>query len=320
MKRKRLRYVSLISILLSICACANHNKRTYSTTAAQTAVVEYHPALELPLPEIPDSIRITSHRAAYLAEHFWDAMDFRDTLRSRNTDFMEQNFSNFISVLPLTYQPAQRAAVEELLYKAETDSVAYILLTDIAETYLYDPNSPMLSEDLYMLFLEKFIDSPILGEYGTLRYRWQLEAVRKNRPGTIAANFAYITPDNRKKTLYRTPTAGDLILVFYDPDCEHCKETMTALQRDETLTRMISDNQLSVLAIHSGDSHELWAETALSLPPDWIAGYEDGSMQEKGLYVFRAMPTLYLLGRNKRVILKDVPVERLIEWLYNNRL
>lgn len=261
---------------------------------------------ELPLPNVPATLRNPVERANYIIVHFWDALDFRDSLRSHNRDFMEQNFSNFISVFPYADEQARRSAVEVLLDKAEADSTAYILLKDVAEKYLYDPNSPMLSEDFYILFLERYVNANILGEYGTIRPRRQLDAVRKNRPGMTAADFAYTTRKGNNMTLHQTPTEGHLLLMFYDPDCEHCKETMKNLQADETLSAAVASSKLKVLAVYSGDDLDLWKHTAPQLPADWTVGYENGVLQENGSYVLRAMPTLYLLDANKKVVAKDV--------------
>lgn len=238
-------------------------------------------------------------------------MAFADTVRSYNRAFMEQNFSNFISVFPYADEEARQAAVGVLLEKAEADSAAYALLRDIAEKYLYEPHSPMHSEDYYILFLERFVNSTVLGEYGTLRLRRQLEAARKNRPGMVAADFAYTTREGNAATLHKTVGEGDLLLMFYDPDCEHCKETMEELRANEMLSSAVASGRLKVLAVYSGDSHQLWKQTAASLPADWTIGYEAGVLQENGSYVLRAMPTLYLLDRNKKVVLKDVLPEQL---------
>ncbi|MCH5310831.1 MAG: DUF5106 domain-containing protein [Prevotella sp.] len=270
---------------------------------------------ELPLPKVPATLREPSVRATYIIEHFWDEMDFRDTLRSHNREFMEQNFSNFMSVFPYADEQAQRTAIATLLHKAEADNSAYIVLRDIAEKYLYEPNSPMLSEEYYILFLEHFVQSPILGTTTTNRLRWQLEAARKNRPGMTAADFVYTTRNGNKTTLHKTASEGEILLIFYDPDCEHCKEIMGELQTDKTLADMVASGRIKVLAINSGDDYNLWKSTADSLPANWIVGYESGELQENGSYVLRAMPTLYLLDSNKKVVLKDVPPAQLFSLL-----
>ena len=271
----------------------------------EAAVVDSVP-LELPLPNVPATLRTPEERASYVITHFWDAMDFRDASRSHNGTFMEQNFANFISVFPYANEQARQTAVETLLDKAEADSGACVLLRDIAEKYLYEPNSPMLSEEYYILFLERFVNSTVLGEYGTLRLRRQLDAARKNRPGMTAADFAYTTREGNRTTLHQTVSDGDLLLMFYDPDCEHCKEVMAELQASEVLSSIVASGKLKILAVYSGDSHQLWQQTAASLPVDWTVGYESGVLQDCGAYVLRAMPTLYLLDQHKTVVLKDV--------------
>ena len=270
---------------------------------------------ELPLPNVPAVLQKPADRANYIITHFWDAMDFSDTPRSHNKAFMEQNFVNFISIFPYADEQAQQAAVGTLLNKAETDSAAYALLRDIAEKYLYEPNSPMLSEDYYLLFLEHLVNSTVLGEYGTLRLRRQLEAACKNRPGMTAADFAYTARDGNDNTLHKTATKGDMLLIFYDPDCEHCKEIMGELQADKTLSDAVALGSIKVLAIYSGDDYQLWKDTAASLPAEWTVGYESGALQENGLYVLRAMPTLYVLDYNKKVKLKDVLPKQLLHFI-----
>lgn len=294
---ERFRYCAIIVLMcLSVSAAASPS----DSTAVET----------LPLPELPATLREPTARANYIIAHFWDAMDFRDTVRSRDRGFMEQNFANYISVFPYADEEARREAVNTLLHKAEADSAAYRLLADVAEKYLYEPNSPMLSEDFYILFLEHLVNAPLLGSK-TTRLRWQLEAVRKNRPGMTAADFSYTTREGVRTTLHQAHSEEQLLLLFYDPECEHCKEVMASLQQNATLNRLVAEKQLTVLAVYSGDDRDLWERDAAALPADWMVGYETGWLQDTGAYVLRAMPTLYLLDRNKRVILKDVQPHQL---------
>ena len=261
---------------------------------------------ELPLPQVPATLRDPVSRANYLVGHFWDAMDFRDSLLTRDRRFLEQNFVNYLSVFPLADEGARRGAAELLFRRAEDDAAACRMLADIAEKYLYDPDSPMYSEDQYILFLEQIVPSAALGEAGTLRYRWQLEAARANRPGSPAADFAFVTRDGRSMTLHEFPVSGELLLIFYDPDCGHCREVMTRLEEDPRLNRRIADGHTTVLAVCSGSDPDLWNDTASLLPAGWTVGYESGELQETGAYVFRTFPTLFLLDADKRVLQKNL--------------
>ena len=282
----------------------------------QTSATEGDEGLELPLPALSDTLRQPVDRANYLIAHFWDALDLSDTARVYRLDFIEQNFSNFISVFPIADGKGRENAVGRLLKKAESDSKFYRLLMDTAEKYLFEPNSPMMSEEFYIVFLEQTVNSPLLTEYAKVRLRQQLIVARKNRPGMKAADFSYINRDGKRKSLHKTPTEGDMLLIFYDPDCEHCKEVMASLLENQLLSNAVGSGELSVLAVYSGDERELWEKTAVQLPAEWTVGYESGLMQEQGLFVLRAMPTLYLLSKDKHVVVKDIMPKQLFQMLY----
>lgn len=266
---------------------------------------------ELPLPKIPSTLRGVPERAAYVVTHFWDDMDFRDTLCSRDTAFMEQNFVNFIALFPHAESTSLQPAVRDLMRRAEADPVAYTLLMEMAEKYLYESASPMLNEEYFIFFLEEITRTPVLGEYDKMRSVYLLEAAKKNRPGMKAADFTYFTRDGRLQTLYGTK-GRRILLIFYDPDCDHCKKMMEKLQGNEFLRQQIHAQQLTVLAIYADDDRKAWNRTKNDFPTEWIVGLDRGDIRERELYVMSVMPTLYLLDCDKKVVLKEVPLQTLL--------
>ena len=53
-----------------------------------------------------------------------------------------------------------------------------------------------------------------------------------------------------------------------------------------------------------------------SVPPGWIEGRDEGEqLTREEVYDLKAMPTLYLLDAQKRVVLKDTTPERIEEYL-----
>ena len=301
--------ISAIGCLLwTACAGnAGNSARAAHQSAGEASPQNPQYVEELPLPAVPDSLRVPVERANFVVEHFWDAMEFRDTLRSHSNDFIEQNFANFISIFPIADQNSRTLAVGKLMEAAEVDKESYLLLAEVAEKYLYDPNSPMLSEDFYILFLEKLVDSPLAGDYGAIRYRYQLEAALKNRPGTIASDFAYITREGRSFMLRSTPADGALLVIFYDPECDHCTDILLTIHNDASISAAIAEGRLTVLALYAGENRALWERTAPSQPEEWRVGYVMSDILGTERYVLRALPTLYLLDADKRVLLKDAP-------------
>ena len=167
-------------------ACSGAGGNAERTAAAPKAPVP-DAVEELPLPLVPSTMTEPTDRAAFIAEHFWDTMDFADTLRSYDEAFMEQNFANFANILPFVDRQRAQSAVDRLMKGAEADSVAYGKLADIAEKYLYDPNSPMLDEESYILFLNAITGSEFMDRDSRLRFESHLADALKNRLGSTAA-------------------------------------------------------------------------------------------------------------------------------------
>lgn len=259
---------------------------------------------ELPLPEVPASLTAPEKRAAYIIAHFWDGIDFRDTLRCRNRTFMEQNFVNYISLFPHAREEERSPNIAVFLQAAAADSVGLRLIIDLAEHYLDDPNSPMRNEGYYILFLEELLRLPGLSEYDRLRPAYRLETVRKNRPGTVATDFSYTDRDGNRRTLYAT-RGKQLLLLFYDPACSHCSKILDGLRRSAIISNLVSDKELTVLVVYTEGDRRLWNETKAFLPQEWTVVIDESRIVERELYSLPAMPVIYLLDSDKKVLLKD---------------
>ena len=267
--------------------------------------------LELPLPDVPESLD-SDKIAGYLLTHFWDSLDFTDTLRTYNRDFMEQNFANFAHLLIVSNDSiARKEGAKVLMKKALVDPKAYKIVSEIAYHYLYDPNSPMLHEESFIPFLEIFSESEILDEDERDKNRYLLEGALKNRPGMRAADFPYVTREGKVSSLYKTSVKGNLLVIFYEPDCENCKKIIKEISDNQILSEMINQGALTLLAIYSGDNKKLWDETAPQLPKEWIVGYNADTIEDNDDYILLASPTIYLLDEKKTVIVKDLPPSQL---------
>ncbi len=133
--------------------------------------------------------------------------------------------------------------MRHLIEAAAADAEALSLVMHFAEKYLYEQGSPMLCGLEYFIeFLEAYIDSPRPDEYEKIRPAYLLENARKNRPGMTAADFGYEGRDGRQTRLHDTP-GQRLLLLFYDPDCVHCRQTVALLQADARLRYLVDSGR-----------------------------------------------------------------------------
>ena len=82
------------------------------------------------------------------------------------------------------------------------------------------------------------------------------------------------------------------------------------------LAGLIQEGKLEVLAMYIDEDLSAWRNNREKYPKEWIYAH-DGELilRDNGIYGLRAIPSLYLLDKEKRVILKDAPVEKVISYL-----
>ena len=149
-------------------------------------------------------------------------------------------------------------------------------------------------------------------------YEYQALMSAKNQRGTKAADFAFKDAAGRRYTLYGIRAELTLIL-FSNPGCHSCKDIIAQLCSRPYLKHMIEEKRLAILNIYIDEELDKWREYLPEYPKEWISGYDYlGRIREEQPYDVRAIPSLYLLDAEKRVLMKDAPVEKVLQYLDNN--
>jgi hypothetical protein len=85
----------------------------------------------------------------------------------------------------------------------------------------------------------------------------------------------------------------------------------SALIRD-----LLKKSTLKVLAVYPDEDIAGWKLGLGEIPQDWVTGYDkDTKIKREELYDLKAIPMLYLLDKDKNVLLKDVSFEALVNYL-----
>lgn len=265
-------------------------------------------------PEIPLMMTAPQQRAFYYVNHYWDGYSLADTafIHSKDT---EQLYANFIDALQYVNTAESRFALKNMMSLMEADSTAYAHFCILNDKYLYDPNSPMRNEEYYIPVLEQMLASTRLTELDKIRPADRLKQALKNRPGMKAANFSYVTP--KGKTGRMSGIKADYtLLFFYDPDCTNCRKYEQILSEMPAFLEMQKKGIIRVLAVYPDEDENEWLVNSSHMPRGWIVGWnKQGDIRSKTLYEICATPTLYLLDKQKKVILKDASMEQLIRYL-----
>lgn len=271
---------------------------------------------ELALPAVPDSLRTPAERADYILLHFWDAMDWSDTTAVNDARWMEQTFVNFASLIPYASSPAAlEEAFGRLFDAAKYNTDAYKLILNLADRYLYEPESPMFDEEAYITVLDAVLADNCIDETLLSRYEYQLDEAKKNRRGTLAADFPLTMLSGDSSTLRELISGADETLVmFYDAECDHCIEVIDMLGSSQALKARVESGKLRVVAVYFEGDESMLPEVRRLIPGWWVSAYTPGNpVEEQELYSIRRLPTLYLVGSDGIVKAKDVSPDRLLQ-------
>lgn len=277
-----------------------------------------------PAAEIPLMITEPAERMAWLGEHFWDRYMATDSLYYSDSvtvngvkmEDLEKQVGIFVTLLEQGAPESGERAMMNLYTRMEAFQQAFDKanmlpeLTGLISRYLYDPNSPVRSEELYLPFVQGLSNCPLITGLDRARYAREARLCALNRPGTRAADFRFVDTAGRSHTLYGIK-ADMMLLVFGNPDCHACKELQAALEESEELSGAIASGELKVVDIYIDQDIEAWKKHIPEYPTTWINGYDPAFVIRTDLlYNVRALPSLYLLSADKTVLLKDATTEQ----------
>ena len=269
------------------------------------------------VPEVPMVLNTPEQRADYLLEHYWDNFNFKNTDLISKPKVSEQAFADFINILLQLPSEKTDKGIRFLMNKAEVNGKIYQYFLELSEKYLYDPNSPMRNEVLYDSFLKAALSSDILDAAHKIRPGQQYELAQKNKVGQKATDFKYTLKNGSTSRLYDIQ-AKLLLIYFNNPGCEECKAVREKMLTSSALQELIGMGTLKVLALYPDEDLTEWNKYYADIPSGWINAYNKGSViKNKELYDLKAIPTLYLLDKEKRVLLKDARFEEIEAFIQN---
>ena len=294
---------TLLTILLLLNSCNNINDNpTNNQDSVSLSNFTYKPS-------IPNNIDVNNIEK-YSIENYWSNYNFSDSNITLINNYGEQAFVDFLNKFSNFDTITIRKSVQEFIHKlskqSSSNTSSYFI--NIVDSYLYNSNSPFYNEIYYEYFLENLINSDLLNPNQKLKYQTILNLVRKNQVGSKATDFSFLS-ENNLHTLYSIK-AENIIIIFYEPSCPVCQETIDFLKSSEKLRILIETRNVQMLAVYPDGDKDIWQNYKSQIPNNWINAIDpDKKIIKRGLYDLKASPTIYLLDKNKIIIAKDCQLE-----------
>ena len=318
-----MKHAALIS-MLTLCALLSACRGRPGAPAAE------QPLRPFPRLEIPAVYTDQADRQAFLLDHFWDAFlsgdghcDEQAVLGVAKED-VELQVATYIQLLEMIPLPQAQEKMRHFFSQVETCQAAdtsrhvFLLMEQIVVRYLYDPNSPVRNEDLYLPYVQGLAESPFTREAVRPGYAYEAQMCALAPTGSVAPDFRFTDARGRTRRLHEV-RAGATLLFFSNPGCPACQEIINTLKAVPGIDEMIRRGDFAVVNVYIDEDVTAWREYEPSYPRNWLCGYDpDGLVRSDRIYNVRAIPSLYLLDGDKRVLLKDAPTERVVSWIQEN--
>jgi peroxiredoxin len=243
----------------------------------------------------------------YYKTHFWDDIDIAHPGLLRSP-LLHNKIMDYLDNVVLKQADSVIVAVDDLIAKSRKNEEAFRYLL-ISLTNKYEASKIMGFDKVFVHLVDQY--------YLTNQATWtDAETIKKleERAATIRPNFignpapAFTLQDTlgRDYKLYDIE-ANYTVLYFYDPDCGHCKKSTPILY---SAYADLQAKNVEVLAICTTTDSKRWHEFIVENDLGWINLADLPSITHfKYYYDVRSTPTVYILDKDKKILLKKVATE-----------
>lgn len=275
---------------------------------------------KFPYPEIPAMIQDAQEKQEYAVTHFWNRY-FDGLEQYGDGEILESAFANYLAILnsvPVGKAVSAQDSLMALAGRAQAanpEGKIFERFLDLESHYLDDPNSPYRNEEFYLPVIDAILASEFSTDDQKSKAKYQKPLLSLNRLGTVANDFTYTLKNGRTGTLHGVK-AERTLLFFSNPGCENCKEIIDMLSSSDHVSELIATDKLAVVNIYPDADLTEWYSYMSNYPETWINAYDAENILHKDvIYYIKAIPSLYLLDAEKRVICKDAPPEMVMSML-----
>jgi peroxiredoxin len=267
-------------------------------------------------PDIPESPMLPNGRVdstfpfRYYKSHFFDLVDFKDDRLIRTPVFHEK-VKTYLDRLTTKHPDSVIVAADLMLGKTDTGSEVfkYLLITMLND---YAASKIMCMDAVYAHLVDNYYAKGMASWIDTVSlYRMKERAKVMNYTLCDKKAWNFVLRDQNQKYVSLNQVKADLtVLVFWDPDCGHCKKAVPLIKKE---LAPFEGKSLEVVAVNTEDDLKKWhkfiEDKGLG---DWIH-LEDSARRSNFRYVYdiSSTPKIYILDDEKRIIGKRLSHEQI---------
>lgn len=251
----------------------------------------------------------------YYTDHTFDFYSFEDE-RLLNTPVYAYHLREFCAMLLYMepYTAGRQAAA--LLTKAQVSPKTYQVFFDWIEKTFGQQGTPYYNEPIYLAILKNALDYNQLDKEHTYNCQREYKLHNQNMEGSTITDFDVQWSDGSHSKL--TSVESDFILLYFqNPDCPECTMIRGYLAENKELNKAIENGKIKVVTIYFEHDKDLWERYLKEkADPKYMHGWDYlGEIDNGNLYDLRAIPYMFLLDKDKKILKKDLIYSEVSEYL-----
>ncbi|KOF04232.1 hypothetical protein OB69_01505 [Roseivirga seohaensis subsp. aquiponti] len=264
-------------------------------------------------PEGLSDDEINAYRFYEYRKHYFDNIDFSqsDLLYS---PVYHPKLMAYTDQLTLQQPDSLIAATEYLLGKASAND-EYFKYTLITLLNKFAKTKVICQDEVYLHLVDNYYLSGKavwMDEEGLTKLKVSADNLRNNLCGKLAVNFELPDVNGTKQSLY-AQSAEYTILAFMQTDCIPCEKVLEELSKiDQTILP-----SFKVVTVFKEGDKAVWKGVLMGkTKPNWVnLMNDDGTLNSERDYNVQSYPTLYLLDKDKRIVLKRISASQIVDYM-----
>ncbi len=281
-------------------------------------------------PLLPNGAKDSLFPFRYYKDHFFDNVDFRDD-RLLRTPVFHNKMEKYLSKLTVQHPDSISAAADFMAAKAKGNKEMFKYIVHYV-TSTYEKSNIMGMDAVFVHMAQNYYMKGEAFWIDTAQLAKITERANKLAPLLVGKKVVNVTlQDTSCKKWYSLydVKAKYTVLIFWDPNCGHCKKVIPKLK--ELFDKYSDRNFFDVFAVGTEFEDKDWSKfivehnlnwTNVSDNPEINKNYAKyihltniESLNFRQTFDIYATPVTLLLNENKEIIAKKIDVEQIEELL-----
>lgn len=269
---------------------------TITPSVVAQNIIEIEPLFEYPV--APEELTSIQDKSDYLVKHFWDSLDTKNT-QPVNQIALNDAFKVYLTPIRFASEKESNQSLDKLINSISGNPTLLIQFAKAAEENLYSPRAEIWSDDIYLKFLDAVIKNKKVKKERKDKFIARANLIRNTEIGATAPtfNFTDITGKDSKYFPMSTPT----LIIFGDPSDTDWRLARLKLETDSQINQIIDKGKLNIIYITLSDKPD-WKSDLENYSKKWTVGKSDNIREVVDI---RVIPTLYLIGSDGKILLKN---------------